>query len=39
VTVINGAQSREWLLVKPGADLDELARGLDLIRDKISSPA
>lgn len=39
VTVINGSQSREWLLVKPGADLDELARRLDLIRDKISSPA
>lgn len=39
VTVINGAQSREWLLVKPGADLDELARGLDLVRNEISSPA
>jgi predicted metal-binding protein len=39
VTVINGSQWREWLLVKPGADLDELARRLDLIRDKISSPA
>lgn len=25
VTVVNGAASREWLLVKPGADLDELA--------------
>ena len=24
VTVVNGAASREWLLVKPGADLDEL---------------
>ncbi|KFL46807.1 hypothetical protein IL54_2229 [Sphingobium sp. ba1] len=25
VTVVNGAASREWLLVKPGTDLDELA--------------
>ncbi|MFB0872265.1 MULTISPECIES: (2Fe-2S) ferredoxin domain-containing protein [unclassified Sphingobium] len=30
VTVVNGAASREWLLVRPGADLDELARELDL---------
>ena len=30
VTVVNGAASREWLLVRPGADLDELARTLAL---------
>ncbi|HKT78489.1 MAG TPA: (2Fe-2S) ferredoxin domain-containing protein [Sphingobium sp.] len=30
VTVVNGAQAREWLLVRPGADLDELGRTLDL---------
>ncbi|ALR22142.1 MULTISPECIES: hypothetical protein [Sphingobium] len=30
VTVVNGADSREWLLVRPGADLDDLARDLDL---------
>lgn len=30
VTVVNGAASREWLLVRPGADLDELARELAL---------
>lgn len=30
VTVVNGADAREWLLVRPGTDLDELARGLDL---------
>ncbi|HEX7781852.1 MAG TPA: (2Fe-2S) ferredoxin domain-containing protein [Sphingobium sp.] len=28
VTVVNGASSREWLLVRPGADLDELAEAL-----------
>lgn len=30
VTVVNGADSRDWLLVRPGADLDELAAALDL---------
>ncbi len=30
VTVVNGRASREWLLVKPGTDLDLLARELGL---------
>ena len=30
VTVVNGAQSRDWLLVRRGADLDELAQTLGL---------
>ncbi|BAI97591.1 hypothetical protein Sj15T_20200 [Sphingobium sp. TA15] len=30
VTVVDGAQSRDWLLVRPGADLDELAGALNL---------
>jgi len=30
VTVVNGAASRDWLLVRPGADLDALAAALDL---------
>jgi predicted metal-binding protein len=30
VTVVNGAQAREWLLVRRGADLDELAQTLGL---------
>ncbi len=30
VTLVNGADSREWLLVRPGADLDALARDLGL---------
>nr|WP_301286938.1 (2Fe-2S) ferredoxin domain-containing protein [Sphingobium sp. OAS761] len=30
VTVVNGARAREWLLVRPDADLDELAEMLDL---------
>lgn len=30
VTVVNGAQSRDWLLVRPGADLDGLAESLGL---------
>lgn len=30
VTVVDGAESREWLLVRPGADLDELGRSLHL---------
>lgn len=29
VTVVNGADSREWLLVRPDADLDDLARTLN----------
>jgi hypothetical protein len=28
--VVNGAASRDWLLVRPGADLDALAVALDL---------
>ncbi len=31
VTVVNGSESREWLLVRPGADLDDLARKLGLV--------
>ncbi len=31
VTVVNGAQAREWLLVRPGADLDALASHLGLV--------
>ncbi|MEJ7925392.1 (2Fe-2S) ferredoxin domain-containing protein [Sphingobium sp. AN641] len=31
VTVVNGAQARDWLLVRPGADLDELAAMLGLV--------
>lgn len=34
VTVVNGSASRDWLLVRPGADLDALARELG-----IGSPA
>jgi predicted metal-binding protein len=30
VTVVNGAQAREWLLVPGGADLDEVATELGL---------
>lgn len=30
VTVVNGAQSREWLLVPEGADLDAVAEELGL---------
>jgi predicted metal-binding protein len=30
VTVVNGAASREWLLVPEGADLDAVARELGL---------
>jgi predicted metal-binding protein len=30
VTLINGAHSREWLLVRPGADLNDLAKTLGL---------
>lgn len=30
VTVVNGADAREWLLVRPGADLDALAGELGL---------
>jgi len=38
VTVINGAQSREWLLVRPCADLDDLARKLDLLAGEVHPP-
>ncbi len=31
VTVVNGASSRDWLLVRPGADLDALSVELGLI--------
>ncbi len=31
VTVVNGAQARDWLLVRSGADLDELAQALGLV--------
>ncbi|MEJ7933159.1 (2Fe-2S) ferredoxin domain-containing protein [Sphingobium sp. AN558] len=31
VTVIDGADAREWLLVRPGADLDALAGTLHLV--------
>lgn len=30
VTLVNGAASCDWLLVRPGADLDELAQTLGL---------
>jgi len=30
VTVVNGAQARDWLLVRRGADLNELAETLGL---------
>ncbi|MDO7836051.1 (2Fe-2S) ferredoxin domain-containing protein [Sphingobium sp. HBC34] len=30
VTVVDGADSREWLLVRPGADLDALAQALGM---------
>lgn len=30
VTVVNGAKSREWLLVPKGADLDAVAETLEL---------
>ena len=33
VTIVNGAQSRDWLLVQPGADLDALGQALGLIGD------
>lgn len=31
VTVVNGAASREWLIVPAGADLDDLAGELQLV--------
>jgi predicted metal-binding protein len=33
VTVVNGAESREWLIVPVGTDLDLLADDLGLTRD------
>lgn len=30
VTVVNGAKAREWLIVKKGADLEEVGRELGL---------
>lgn len=38
VTVVDGAHSRDWLLVRPGADLDELARELGLA-ERLGSPS
>lgn len=35
VTLVNGADSREWLLVRPGTDLDILARELGLIEEQV----
>ncbi|NIJ17202.1 putative metal-binding protein [Sphingobium vermicomposti] len=32
VTVVNGAQATDWLLVRRGADLDELAETLGLLQ-------
>ena len=37
VTVVNGAQSRDWLLVRRGADLDELAQTLGLAAENDGS--
>ena len=31
ITVVNGGHTRKWLLVRPGADLDDLARSLELV--------
>lgn len=31
VTVVDGAASRDWLLVRPGADLDELTEALGIV--------
>ena len=40
VTVVNGAQSRDWLLVRPQTDLDELAAmlGLNPMDSRVSPP-
>lgn len=38
VTVVNGADSRDWLLVRPGADLDLLATELGLGDASDTSP-
>lgn len=37
VTLVNGSDSREWLLVRPGADLDALADELGLDAGRPSS--
>ncbi|WP_066519368.1 hypothetical protein [Sphingobium cloacae] len=34
VTVVDGAHSRDWLLVRPGADPDDLARELHLAAEE-----
>lgn len=34
VTVVDGAASRDWLLVRSGADLDELAEALGIVGPK-----
>lgn len=36
VTVVNGAASREWLIVPEGADLDNVARTLGLAEAQIT---
>lgn len=33
VTIVNGARSRDWLLVRPGADLDALGQALGLAEE------
>ncbi|MDI1296542.1 MAG: (2Fe-2S) ferredoxin domain-containing protein [bacterium] len=38
VTVVNGATTRDWLLVRSGADLDRLASQLGLTTDDKSDP-
>ena len=37
VTVVDGARPQSWLMVKPGADIEEVARELGLI-DQPSRP-
>ena len=39
VTVVNGADARDWLLVRPGVDLDELAGILGLTPDHVQAEA
>lgn len=34
VTVVDGSDAREWLLVRPGADLDLLAQSLHLLPER-----
>ena len=37
VTVVNGADARDWLLVRPGADLDDLAATLGLLPHQVGA--